>query len=84
MNGSVKCVENQGKNSECMHVKCKFVVIIAWNNFAGIYFTFTTFTCKEENIRNENSVGLIVHPHIPKPQDRAQACFNCLWSSLYA
>jgi len=21
MNGKVKCVENQGKNSECMHVK---------------------------------------------------------------
>jgi hypothetical protein len=28
MNGSVKCVGKQGKNNECMHVKCNFVVII--------------------------------------------------------
>jgi len=24
MNGNVKCVENQGRNNECMHVKCKY------------------------------------------------------------
>jgi hypothetical protein len=28
MNGSVKYVENQGKNSECMHVKCKYVATV--------------------------------------------------------
>jgi len=33
MNGRVKHVENQGKNSECMHMKCNFVVIIVWNKF---------------------------------------------------
>jgi hypothetical protein len=41
MNGRVKCVENPGRNSECMHVKCKFVVIVVWNNFVGIKFTST-------------------------------------------
>jgi len=40
MNGNVKCVEKQGKNSECMHVKCKYVVIIMWNKFARIKFHF--------------------------------------------
>jgi hypothetical protein len=40
MNGSVKCVENQRKNSECMHVKCKFVVIVMWDNYLGIIFHF--------------------------------------------
>jgi len=38
MNGNVKGVENQGKNSECMHVKCKYIVKIIWNNFIGIKF----------------------------------------------
>jgi len=28
MNGNVKYVENEGKNSEYMHVKCKYVVIM--------------------------------------------------------
>jgi hypothetical protein len=42
MNGKVKCVENQGINNECMHVKCKFVIIVFWNNFARIKFTSTT------------------------------------------
>ncbi len=28
MNGNVKYVENEGKNSECMHVKCRYVVIV--------------------------------------------------------
>ncbi len=37
----LKCVENLSKNNECMHVKCKFVVIVAWNNFVGIKFTST-------------------------------------------
>jgi hypothetical protein len=40
MNCNVKCVENQGKNSECMHVKCKCVVTITWNNYARIKFHF--------------------------------------------
>jgi hypothetical protein len=40
MNESVKCVENQGQNSECMHVKCKYVVTIMWNNSVGIKFHF--------------------------------------------
>jgi hypothetical protein len=31
MNGKVKCVENQGRNNECMHVKCKYVVIVVLN-----------------------------------------------------
>jgi hypothetical protein len=38
MNGSVKCVEKQGINSECMHVRCKYVIIVMWNNFARIKF----------------------------------------------
>jgi hypothetical protein len=40
MNFNVKCVENYGKNSECMHVKCKYVVTIMWNNYARIKFHF--------------------------------------------
>jgi hypothetical protein len=36
MNGSVKCVEKHGKDIECMHVKCKYVVTVVWNNFAKI------------------------------------------------
>jgi hypothetical protein len=40
MNGSVKCVENQGRNIECMHVKCTSIVAIVWNNFARIKFHF--------------------------------------------
>jgi hypothetical protein len=39
MNGRINCVDNQGRNNECMHVKCKYVVIIMWNNFLGIKFT---------------------------------------------
>jgi len=39
-----KCVDNQSKNSECMHVKCKSIVIIAWNNFGGIKFHFNQMT----------------------------------------
>ncbi len=31
MNGNVKNVENQNKNNEYMHVKCKFVIIVKWN-----------------------------------------------------
>jgi hypothetical protein len=38
MNDSVKCVEKQSKNNECMHVKCKFVIIVVWNNSARIKF----------------------------------------------
>jgi len=38
MNGSVKCVEKHGRNIECMHVKCKFVVIVVWNKFTRIKF----------------------------------------------
>jgi len=41
MNGKVKCVENQGKNNECMHVKCKSFITIMWNNFVGIKFIYT-------------------------------------------
>jgi len=44
MNGNVKCVEKQGINNECMHVKCKYVVIILWNNSAGIKFHFYNLT----------------------------------------
>jgi hypothetical protein len=40
MNGSVKYVENQGKNSECIHVKCKFIVTVVWNNYVEIKFHF--------------------------------------------
>jgi hypothetical protein len=40
MNCNVKCVENQSKNSECMHVKCKYVVTIMWNNYVRIKFHF--------------------------------------------
>jgi hypothetical protein len=31
MNSNFKNVENQNMNSECMHMKCKFVVTIMWN-----------------------------------------------------
>ncbi len=31
MNGSVKFVETKDINSEHMHVKCKYVVIVVWN-----------------------------------------------------
>jgi hypothetical protein len=41
MNGGVKCVENQGKNNECMCVKCKYVVIVVWNNSTRIKFHST-------------------------------------------
>ncbi len=44
MYGSVKCVENQGRNIECMHVKCKSIVIIMWNNYIGIKFHFYHLT----------------------------------------
>jgi hypothetical protein len=40
MNCKVKCVENPSRNSECMHMKCKFVLIVVWNNFVGIKFHF--------------------------------------------
>jgi hypothetical protein len=40
MNGNVKCVDNQGRTSKCMHVKCKYVVAVMWNNFARIKFHF--------------------------------------------
>jgi hypothetical protein len=33
MNGNVKDVEKHGRNTECMHVKSKYVIIIMWNNF---------------------------------------------------
>jgi hypothetical protein len=36
MNDRIKNVENYGINSECMHVKCKFIVTIVWNNFVKI------------------------------------------------
>jgi hypothetical protein len=38
MNGNIKCVENQGKNYECVHVKYKFVITIMWNNYTRIKF----------------------------------------------
>jgi hypothetical protein len=41
MNDRVKCVDNQGKNNECMHVKCKYVVIIVWNILQELSFTST-------------------------------------------
>jgi hypothetical protein len=41
-NGKVKCAKNLSKNHECMHVKCKFLVIVLWNNFVGIKFTSTS------------------------------------------
>jgi hypothetical protein len=31
INGIIEYVENEGKNSECMHVKWKYVVIVVWN-----------------------------------------------------
>jgi hypothetical protein len=36
MNGKIKCVKNQGNNGECMHMKCKYVIIVEWNNLARI------------------------------------------------
>jgi hypothetical protein len=43
MNGSVKCVENQGRNNECMHVKWKSIVTIVWNNYMRIKFHLYQF-----------------------------------------
>jgi hypothetical protein len=40
MNNNVKWVDNQSKNSECTHVKCKSIVIVMWNNSGGIKFHF--------------------------------------------
>jgi hypothetical protein len=40
MNGNVKGVEKQSRNRKCMHVMCKFVIIVVWNNYAGIKFHF--------------------------------------------
>jgi hypothetical protein len=31
MNGSVKFVETENINSEHMHVKCNFIIVIVWN-----------------------------------------------------
>jgi hypothetical protein len=36
MNGNVNCVEKHGRNTECMQMKCKYVGIVVWNNFAKI------------------------------------------------
>jgi hypothetical protein len=38
MNSSVKYVENKNRNSECMDVKCKFVVIVVWNILQQLNF----------------------------------------------
>jgi len=43
MNGGVKCVENQGKNNECMCVNCKYVVTVVWNNSMRIKFHSTVW-----------------------------------------
>jgi hypothetical protein len=40
MNGNVKFVKKQNRNNECMHVKCKSIVIVMWNNSARIKFHF--------------------------------------------
>jgi hypothetical protein len=40
-NGKVKRVENQGKNNECMHVKCKYAVIVVLNILQESNFTST-------------------------------------------
>jgi fatty acid desaturase len=36
MNGRIKCAKNLSRNRECMHVKCKFVVTMLWNNFVEV------------------------------------------------
>jgi len=41
MNGSVKFVEAWDKNSEHMHVKCKYVVTIVWNILQEFKLTST-------------------------------------------
>jgi hypothetical protein len=43
---AVLCVEKHSTNIECMHVKCKFVVIVVWNNFEGIKFMSTNVLLK--------------------------------------
>jgi hypothetical protein len=40
MNGNVKCVDKPSRNNECMHVKCKCVVIVMWNNSTRFKFYF--------------------------------------------
>ncbi len=40
MNGNVKGVENQSKNTKCMHVKCKSIVTVMWNNSTRIEFHY--------------------------------------------
>jgi hypothetical protein len=58
MNGNVKCVENQGINIECMHVKCKSIIIVVWNNFAGIKFHF--YQCGSRK-RNKKTFKMILY-----------------------
>jgi hypothetical protein len=41
MNGKCMCVKNQSKNGECMHMKCKSIVTVEWNNLVGIKFIST-------------------------------------------
>jgi len=41
MNGNVKNVVNESRNSECMQVKCKYVVIVMWNILQELNFTST-------------------------------------------
>jgi hypothetical protein len=45
MNGNAMGIEKQNKIDECMHVKCKFVVIVVWNNSTRIKFHFYHLGC---------------------------------------
>ncbi len=41
MNGIMKYVKNKDRNGECMHMKCKYIVTVEWNNLAKNKFSFT-------------------------------------------
>jgi hypothetical protein len=48
MNGSVKCVEKQNRNSECMHVKCKYVITVVWNISTRFKFHFYQYPIEND------------------------------------
>jgi hypothetical protein len=40
MNGIMKYVKNKDRNGECMHMKCKYIVTVEWNNLAKNKFSW--------------------------------------------
>jgi len=57
---AVLCIEKNNINTECMHVKCKYVVIVVCNNFTGIKFhVYQCFSKKlDQNQRNTKYITI--------------------------